>query len=97
MDMKYVVYFFVNGLLTSSPHQQAEGTDTGEDNPLLNAAHALVGAYGVNKAMATAFVNWLIHADGGQKIIKDFAVNGEVLYTIAPPGTDPLALVKGFL
>jgi ABC-type tungstate transport system permease subunit len=29
--------------------------------------------------MATAFVDWLIDAEGGQKTIRDFSVNGEVL------------------
>jgi ABC-type tungstate transport system permease subunit len=47
--------------------------------------------------MATAFVDWLIEAEGGQKTIRDFAVNGEVLYTIAPPGVDPLARARGIL
>jgi hypothetical protein len=44
--------------------------------------------------MAVAFVDWLIEADGGQKTIRDFAVNGEVLYTVAPPGVDPLARAR---
>ena len=61
---------------------------------MLNPAHALVGAYGTNKAMAAAFVDWLIEAEGGQKTIRDFAVNGEVLYTVAPPGIDPLARAR---
>ena len=47
--------------------------------------------------MATAFVDWLIEAEGGQKTIRDFAVNGEVLYTIAPPDVDPLARARGIL
>ena len=34
--------------------------------------------------MATAFVDWLIKPDGGQKIIEEFAVQGHVLYTTAP-------------
>jgi ABC-type tungstate transport system permease subunit len=34
--------------------------------------------------MATAFVDWLIKPDGGQKIIENFSVNGHVLYTCAP-------------
>ena len=63
----------------------------------MNPAHALVGAYGTNKGMATAFVDWLIEAEGGQKTIRDFAVNNEVLYTIAPPGVDPLARARGIL
>jgi ABC-type tungstate transport system permease subunit len=47
--------------------------------------------------MATAFVDWLIDAEGGQKTIQDFKVNGEVLYTIAPPGVDPLARAMDIL
>ncbi|ERF70796.1 hypothetical protein EPUS_08354 [Endocarpon pusillum Z07020] len=69
--------------VTDSLEIFAEGTDD-EDDPLLNSAHALVGAFGANKAMATAFVDWLIKPDGGQKIIKEFAVKGHVLYTTAP-------------
>ena len=84
-------------LTTASQTQQAAGTDTGEDDPLLNSAHALVSAYGTNKDMATAFVDWLVHADGGQKTICDFTVNGEVLYTVAPPGVDPLTRARAIL
>jgi ABC-type tungstate transport system permease subunit len=47
--------------------------------------------------MATAFVDWLVEAEGGQKTISDFSVNGEVLYTIAPPGLDPLARASAIL
>lgn len=43
-----------------------------------------MGAFGTNKAMATAFVDWLIKADGGQKIIENFVVNGHILYSTAP-------------
>ena len=63
----------------------------------MNPAHALVSAYGTNKDMATAFVDWVIEAEGGQKTIRDFAVNGQILYTIAPPGVDPLARARGVL
>jgi ABC-type tungstate transport system permease subunit len=77
--------------------RQAAGKDTGEDDLLLNPAHALVCAYGTNKSMATAFVDWLIEAEGGQKTVRDFGVNGEVLYTIAPPGVDPLARARDIL
>jgi ABC-type tungstate transport system permease subunit len=73
---------------------QAAGKDEDQDDTLLNPAHALVGAYGANKAMAAAFVDWLIEAEGGQKTIRDFAVNGEVLYTVAPSGVDPLARAR---
>jgi ABC-type tungstate transport system permease subunit len=47
--------------------------------------------------MATAFVDWIIEAEGGQKTIRDFAVNGQTLYTIAPPGVDPLARARGIV
>lgn len=63
----------------------------------MNPAHALVSAYGANKNMATAFVDWIIEAEGGQKTIRDFAVNGQTLYTIAPPGVDPLARARGIV
>lgn len=63
---------------------QAEGSDN-EDDPLLNPAHALIGAFGVNKAMATEFVNWLIRPDGGQRIIENFIIDGHYLYSPAPP------------
>jgi hypothetical protein len=76
---------------------QAVGGDTSEGDPMLNGAKALVGAYGVHQEVATTFVDWLVKEDGGQKVIKDFAVNGEVLYTVAPPGVDPLARVRDFL
>lgn len=45
--------------------------------------------------MATAFVDWLVREDGGQSVIKDFTVNGQILYTVAPSGVDPLARAKG--
>jgi hypothetical protein len=57
----------------------ASNTVKGCQTDLLNPAHALVDAYGTRKAMATAFVDWLIDAEGGQKTIRDFSVNGEVL------------------
>lgn len=60
--------------------EQAEGGDDPAD-PLLNSAHALVGAFGANKGMATAFVDWLVRADGGQRVIEEFTVNGHVLYS----------------
>jgi len=47
--------------------------------------------------MATAFADWLVDLQGGQNVIKDFAVNGQVLYTVAPPGIHPLARVRDLL
>ncbi|CAD6587518.1 MAG: hypothetical protein ASARMPRED_003168 [Alectoria sarmentosa] len=58
-----------------------EGKDEDEMEILLNPAHALVGAYGENKAMADTFAEWMARSDGGQKVVGEFAVNGVVLYT----------------
>jgi len=66
------------------------GTDNEED-PLLNPAHALVGAFGANKGMATAFVDWLIRLDGGQRVIESFTVNGHILYSPAPKNARAMA------
>ena len=63
---------------------QMEGKDDDKTDILLNPARALVGAYGENKSMADAFAAWIAKPDGGQKIVKEFAVNGVVLYTEAP-------------
>jgi len=60
-----------------------EGGDE-EGDLLLNPAHALVCSYGENKEMANLFVDWLIRADGGQEVIKSFAVNNTVLYSVSP-------------
>lgn len=70
----------------------AEGSDN-EADPLLNPAHALIGAFGANKAMATLFVDWLIKPDGGQQIIEKFAVNGQALYSCAPAPDDRSMIV----
>ena len=61
-----------------------EGKDDDKTEILLNPARALVGAYGGNKAMADAFAEWIARADGGQKVVGEFAVNGVVLYTRVP-------------
>lgn len=34
--------------------------------------------------MAHKFADWIIHRDGGQKVIEEFEVNGEILYSVAP-------------
>ncbi|RAL63040.1 hypothetical protein DID88_004125 [Monilinia fructigena] len=54
------------------------------DDPLLNPAHILVGTRGKNIAMAHKFADWMIQRDGGQKVIEEFEVNGEILYSVAP-------------
>lgn len=64
---------------------QKEGGD-GEDDPLLNPAHALVGSSAENKEMANDFVDWLIESEGGQKVIREFkSSDGTVFYSAAPP------------
>jgi hypothetical protein len=62
---------------------QKEGGD-GEDDVLLNPAHALVGAGVENGEMAEAFVEWLAGVDGGQDVIEKFEVGGKRLYSKAP-------------
>ena len=61
-----------------------EGKDDDKTDVLLNPARVLVGAYGVNKAMAEAFAEWIGSPDGGQKVVAEFKQNGVVLYTKAP-------------
>ncbi|PQE12669.1 extracellular tungstate binding protein [Rutstroemia sp. NJR-2017a BBW] len=55
-----------------------------EDDPLLNPAHILVGTRGTNRDMANRFADWMIMKEGGQKVVRDFAVNGNILYSVAP-------------
>jgi ABC-type tungstate transport system permease subunit len=50
---------------------------------LLNPAHVLVGANGLNKAVANEFVDWLTSEDG-QRVIEEFQNNGVKLYSRAP-------------
>lgn len=54
------------------------------DDPLLNSAHILVGARGKNISIAHKFADWMIARDGGQKVVEEFAVNGAILYSVAP-------------
>lgn len=61
---------------------------------MLNPAHALVGAYSNNKDVSNAFVDWLASPEGGQKVIRTFAVNGHVLYSPVPEGVDPFGEVN---
>lgn len=35
--------------------------------------------------MANEFADWLEKADEGQDVIKNFEINGVVLYSVAPP------------
>lgn len=58
------------------------GDDEGE--LLLNPAHLLVSRYEKHKDMATKFADWMARRDGGQEVVRRFAVNGEVLYSMVP-------------
>ncbi|KAM3079230.1 hypothetical protein ACMFMF_004153 [Clarireedia jacksonii] len=55
-----------------------------EDDPLLNPAHILVGTRGTNRDMANRFADWMIMRDGGQKVVQNFGVGGNILYSVAP-------------
>lgn len=64
--------------------EQMEGKDDDESDTLLNPARALVGKYGVNKAMADKFAEWMARPAGGQMVVSKFRQNGVLLYTKAP-------------
>lgn len=70
-----------------------ESFEAHEDDPLLNPAHILVGKYATNKETANNFVDWMIGGKG-QKIVREFEVDGVVLYSGAPPGVDPMNRVN---
>lgn len=57
------------------------GSDDASD-PLLNPAHALVGANAPNPATADAFAAWVVGP--GQAVVASFQKNGEQLYSPAP-------------
>ena len=71
-----------------------EAFEAAEDDPLLNPAHILVGKHATHKGLANAFVDFMIRENGGQKVVKGFAVNGVLLYSDAPKGVDPMNRVK---
>jgi ABC-type tungstate transport system permease subunit len=54
-----------------------------EDDVLLNPAHLLIGKKAHNATIANQFVAWATGCDG-QKVIKSFKKNGELLYSGAP-------------
>ncbi|KAI9571744.1 hypothetical protein HD554DRAFT_2312053 [Boletus coccyginus] len=68
----------------------AEGGDTDPDDPLLNPAHVLLGAKAntANEEIWNGFMKWVVAADGGQLVIKEFkkppGVGGVQLYSPAP-------------
>ena len=62
------------------------GSDDDPNDPLLNPAHALYGARvrPENAIIGEAFMDWLVEPDGGQKVIRTFTKNGQVVVTEAP-------------
>lgn len=62
------------------------GSDDDPNDPLLNPAHALYGARTppAHAVVGEAFMDWLVAPDGGQKIIRTFSINKQVIVTEAP-------------
>jgi len=58
-----------------------------DDEALSNPAHALIGSLAQDQDLAEAFVEWLSQIDGGQEVIKGFAVNGTILYSPVSRGS----------
>lgn len=75
---------------------QKEGTGD-EHDPLLNPAHLLVGTEAENKKTAEAFAQWMVQREGGQKVIREFARHGLVLYQEAPGDVDALGVARGLM
>jgi hypothetical protein len=65
-----------------------QGGDIDPADPLLNPASVLLGAKvcSDNLDLAKAFMNWMVSADGGQLVVKNYQQPGvsEFLYTPAP-------------
>lgn len=55
-----------------------------EDDLLLNPAHLLVGTKAKNPKVAQSFADWVVSSQGGQKVVREFEKNGEILYSAAP-------------
>ncbi|KDQ59678.1 hypothetical protein JAAARDRAFT_153673 [Jaapia argillacea MUCL 33604] len=82
------------GTLLSSPPSVTSalviykaGGDEQPDDILLNPAHVLLGAKKLEAkytSICDQFMDWVVMKDGGQKVIREFVKNGEVLYSEAP-------------
>lgn len=70
-----------------------EAFEAAEDDPLLNPAHILVGTYSTNKQLANSFAEFMTN-DKGQKTVREFEVNGVVLYSDAPKDVNPMNRVE---
>jgi len=74
-------WYAVGGEVRNKMMVFKESFDAQQDDPLINPAHALVGSLAKEGDLAEAFADWLSQADGGQKVIRDFATNGTILYS----------------
>ncbi|KZT43334.1 hypothetical protein SISSUDRAFT_686526 [Sistotremastrum suecicum HHB10207 ss-3] len=62
---------------------------TGSDDLMMNPSRILMSAKvpGENADLVEQFMEWMDDEDeGGQSIVSDFEINGQHLYSIAPPG-----------
>jgi ABC-type tungstate transport system permease subunit len=67
--------------------------EAAEDDALLNPAHVLVRTYSPNKQLANSFADFMI-SDKGQETVREFKVNGVVLYADAPKDVNPMNRVE---
>jgi ABC-type tungstate transport system permease subunit len=65
-----------------------QGGDIDPADPLLNPASVLLGAKVCpdSRELASAFMDWMVSADGGQLVVKNYKQPGvnDVLYSPAP-------------
>ncbi|EAU81214.1 hypothetical protein CC1G_09458 [Coprinopsis cinerea okayama7 len=73
----------VNAKLTVFKIGSDEQVD-GHDDELLNPAHVMLSKNPGHRDVAERFMEWVVSKDGGQKVIREFKKNGEVLYSEAP-------------
>ncbi|TCD69502.1 hypothetical protein EIP91_007432 [Steccherinum ochraceum] len=59
-----------------------------DENPeLYNPCNALLSVEPLDADLSKTFMDWLVDVDGGQKVVREFEKNGEVLYTPAITST----------
>ncbi|KAI0069290.1 hypothetical protein BV25DRAFT_1818283 [Artomyces pyxidatus] len=72
--------------VTSTLQIYKAGGDSDPKDLLLNPGHVLLRANidAKYKSICERFMDWVISQDGGQKVIREFKKNGQVLYSEAP-------------
>ena len=77
-----------NGTIANQLQVFKAGNDTDPKDPLLNPASVLLGGHICpdNQRLAEGFLTWMVAADGGQAIVRDYQQSGVPgrLYTPAP-------------